>query len=133
MVDEALAKLGLARTVALTTPRFVAVPFLVAGAPVVTTMHAKLARFFAATLGLSLSPAPVELPEVSVSLLWHASYDHDPAHLWLRRTIVDVAGTVRDRRLLSPRGRARGTMVDFTVRIAIASATARAMPSSSNG
>ena len=65
VVDEALAKLGLARTVALTTPRFVAVPFLVAGAPVVTTMPARLARFFAATLGLSLSPAPVELPEVS--------------------------------------------------------------------
>ena len=91
VVDEALAKLGLERTVALTTPRFVVVPFLVAGAPVVTTMHAKLARFFAATLGLSLSPVPVELPDVSISLLWHASYDHDPAHLWLRRTIELVA------------------------------------------
>ena len=62
VVDTALAKLGLTRTVALTTPRFVAVPFLVAGSPVVTTMHAKLARYFAAALGLSLSPAPVELP-----------------------------------------------------------------------
>jgi DNA-binding transcriptional LysR family regulator len=91
VVDEALAKLGLKRTVALTTPRFVAVPFLVARAAVVTTMHAKLARFFAATLGLSLSPAPVELPEVSVSLLWHASHDQDPAHAWLRRTVARVA------------------------------------------
>ena len=45
VVDEALASSGCARTVALTTPRFVAVPFLVAGAPVVTTMHAKLARY----------------------------------------------------------------------------------------
>src|SRR5262245_48012969 len=34
IVDEALAKLGLSRTVAVTTPRFVVVPFLVAGAPV---------------------------------------------------------------------------------------------------
>lgn len=91
VVDEALGKLGLERTVVLTTPRFVAVPFLVAGAPVITTMHAKLARFFAAALGLSLSPAPLELPEVSISLLWHASYDHDPAHLWLRRMVTRVA------------------------------------------
>lgn len=91
VVDEALEKIGLKRMVALTTPRFVAVPFLVAGAAVVTTMHAKLARFFAAKLGLTLSPVPVELPEVSVSLLWHASYDHDPAHLWLRRTVARVA------------------------------------------
>ena len=92
-------KLGLTRTVALTTPRFVAVPFLVAGAPVVTTMHARLARFFAAALGLSLSPAPVKLPELSVSLVWHASYDHDPAHMWLRRTIMRVAAEVGWKRL----------------------------------
>jgi LysR family transcriptional activator of mexEF-oprN operon len=54
-------------------------------------MHAKLARYFAAALGLSLSPAPVELPGVSLSLVWHASYDQDPAHVWLRRTILHVA------------------------------------------
>jgi DNA-binding transcriptional LysR family regulator len=88
VVDDALAKLGLRRTVVLTTPRFLAVPFLVAGAPVVVTMHARLARLFAAELGLSLSPPPVELDEVAVSLLWHASYDHDPAHAWLRRNVV---------------------------------------------
>ncbi len=91
VVDEALEKLGLHRMVALTTPRFMAVPFLVARAPVVTTMHARLARFFAGELGLSLSEPPVELPEVPVSLLWHASYDHDPAHLWLRQTMVRLA------------------------------------------
>ena len=91
VVDDALAKLGLKRTVALTTPRFLAVPFLVARAPVVVTMHARLARFFAAELGLSLSPPPVELEEVPVSLLWHASYDRDPAHAWLRQTFARFA------------------------------------------
>ena len=97
VVDDALAKLGLQRTVVLTTPRFLAVPFLVARAPVVVTMPARLARLFAAALGLSVSPAPVELPEVPVSLLWHASYDEDPAHVWLRRTIAHVtAEAVRE-------------------------------------
>lgn len=91
VVDEALEKLGLSRKIALVTPRFVAVPFLVAGAAVVTTMHDKLARYFAEELGLSLSPAPVELPGVTISLLWHASYDKDPAHEWLRQTIVRMA------------------------------------------
>jgi DNA-binding transcriptional LysR family regulator len=88
VVDDALDKLGLQRTIVLTTPRFLVVPFLVARAPVVVTMHARLARFFAAQLGLSLSPPPVALQEIAVSLLWHASYDHDPAHAWLRRTVV---------------------------------------------
>ena len=88
VVDEALEKLGLARRVALTTPRFMSVPFVVARAPVVTTMHARLARFFAAELGLSLSPPPVALPEVPISMVWHASHDRDPAHAWLRGIVV---------------------------------------------
>ncbi len=87
VVDDALAKLGLQRTVVLTTPRFLAVPPLVARAPVVVTMHARLARRFAAELGLSVSMPPVELQDIAVSLLWHASYDHDPAHAWLRQTV----------------------------------------------
>ncbi len=92
VVDDALAPLGLKRTVVLTTPRFLAVPFLVARAPVVVTMHARLARLFAAELGLSLSPPPVALPDVDVSLIWHASFDHDPAHAWLRGEFVRLAG-----------------------------------------
>ncbi len=91
VVDDALAKLGLKRAIALTTPRFLAVPYLVHGAPVLTTMHAQLARLFAATLGLSLSPPPLDLPEIRLSLLWHASYDHDPAHRWLRETLSTLA------------------------------------------
>ncbi|MGY8667275.1 LysR family transcriptional regulator [Bradyrhizobium sp. UFLA05-109] len=91
IVDEALEKLGLRRSVALTTPRFLAVPTLVARAPVIVTMGARLARLFAAELGLSLSPPPVELGDVTVSLLWHASYDHDPAHAWLRELVAQLA------------------------------------------
>jgi DNA-binding transcriptional LysR family regulator len=54
-------------------------------------MQARLARLFAADLGLSLSPPPVELSELTISLVWHASYDHDPAHTWLRELVVQVA------------------------------------------
>jgi DNA-binding transcriptional LysR family regulator len=91
IVDDALEKLGLRRSIALTTPRFLTVPSLVARAPVIVTMQARLARRFAAEFGLSLSPLPVELREVTVSLLWHASYDNDPAHTWLREQVVQLA------------------------------------------
>lgn len=91
VVDDALEKLGRKRTLALTTPRFLAVPFVVKGAPVMTTMQARLADYFAGTLGLTVAPAPVDLPEVAVSMLWHASYDADPAHVWLRATLLRIA------------------------------------------
>jgi len=95
VVDDALEKIGLSRKVAVITPRFVAVPFLVAGAPVLTTMHARLAQFFADELNLARSPVPVDLPEVQISMLWHSSYDSDPGHAWLRKTIVDLRDTSR--------------------------------------
>jgi len=91
-VDDALAKLGLTRTIALTTPRFLAVPYIVQSAPVVATMQARIARFFAESFGLS--PTPVGLPTVSTSLLWHASYDHDPAHQWLRWAVTRLGAEV---------------------------------------
>lgn len=92
IVDDALEQVGLTRTISVVTPRFVAVPFLVAGAPVVTTMHARLAQFFSRELGLTLSRVPLELPDVQISMLWHASYDRDPGHIWLRNTITQMRG-----------------------------------------
>jgi DNA-binding transcriptional LysR family regulator len=94
VVDTALEKVGLKRNVTLVTPRFLAVPFLVRGAPVVTTMHAELARLFSSALGLSLSPPPLRLPDMAISLVWHESYDDDPAHAWLRRVIGRLAADV---------------------------------------
>jgi len=95
VVDDALERMRQSRKIALITPRFVGVPFLVAGAPVVTTMHARLARIFAKELNLALSRVPVDLPEVTISMLWHASYDDDPGHIWLRKAIVRAGGKAR--------------------------------------
>ena len=95
VVDDALAALGLRRSLAVTTPRFLAVPFLVQSAPVLTTMQERLATFFAGALGLTVSPAPVALDEVAISMLWHASYDDDPAHRWLRQTLLALAAAER--------------------------------------
>jgi LysR family transcriptional activator of mexEF-oprN operon len=92
VVDDALAKLKRTRTIALVTPRFLSAPFMVRRAPVIATMPSKLARFFAETLGLSVSAPPVKLPKIAISLLWHASYDRDPGHTWLRQTVRRLAG-----------------------------------------
>ena len=96
IVDDALAKLGLKRTLAVTTPRFLAVPFLVRAAPVVTTMHARLAHYFAHALGLTVSPVPIAVDDVAITMLWHASHDEDPAHRWLRQTLVRLASETQD-------------------------------------
>jgi LysR family transcriptional activator of mexEF-oprN operon len=90
-VDEALAKHKLKRNIVMTTPGFLAVPFVVRRSPVITTMPSRLARYFAETFGLVTSPVPVDLPNFTISLLWHASFDQDPGHLWLRQTVAGLA------------------------------------------
>ncbi|MDR4305787.1 LysR family transcriptional regulator [Chelatococcus sambhunathii] len=90
VVDVALAKRGLKRTIALTSPRFTIMPFVVREAPVIATMHSRLAQFFAGSMGLAVSPTPIELPDVALSMLWHASNDADPGHRWMRETILKL-------------------------------------------
>ena len=90
-VDEALSRVGRTRRLAATTPRFMTVPFLVKEAPVVTTMVAEIAMVVADKLGLTTSPVPVAVDDFTISMLWHASYDHDPAHRWLRGIVGEVA------------------------------------------
>ena len=78
VVDDALAPLGLRRTIAVTTPHFAAVPFILKGARLLATVPQRPARIFAERFGLATSPVPLALPDFDVSMLWHASYDHDP-------------------------------------------------------
>lgn len=88
VVDKALAKVGRTRRLAATTPRFATVPFHVQAAPLIATMADELATTFATQLGLATSPVPVPTEEIVISMLWHASYDRDPAHRWLREVMV---------------------------------------------
>lgn len=87
-VDDALAKHKLKRSISIMTSGFLAVPFIVRRAPVVATMPTRLAHYFADAFGLATSPPPIDLPTFTISLLWHGSYDQDPAHMWLRQTIT---------------------------------------------
>jgi DNA-binding transcriptional LysR family regulator len=93
VVDEALAKIGRTRVIAVTSPRFTVMPFVVRQAPVIATMHSRLARFFGESMGLTVSPTPIALPEVSISMIWHASNDDVPGQRWLRETIVALRHT----------------------------------------
>ncbi len=93
-VDEALAKHKLKRSIAMTTPGFLAVPFVLRRTPLITTMPSRLARYFAEAFGLVTSEPPIELPSFTISLLWHASFDQDPGHVWLRQTVSGLASEV---------------------------------------
>ncbi|PWC32728.1 LysR family transcriptional regulator [Azospirillum sp. TSO35-2] len=94
-VDDALEGLGLKRTVSLVVPgypdamRIARCSELVALVPRSCLGNALMADH-AAILGLESFEPPVPTPEFSISAIWHPRLDADPAHRWLRDTVMAV-------------------------------------------
>ena len=92
-VDDALEKLGLRRTVVVVVPgypdavRIARTSDLVASVPCLCLGKAKPAHGVTA-LGLQSFDLPVQLPEILISAMWHPRMDADPAHRWLRQTVI---------------------------------------------
>jgi len=91
VVDAGLEDLGRSRHIARTTGSFLAAPHLLLGTDLVLTMASRLAVRYAALLDLVVVNAPLELPQVNISLLWHCRSDEDGAHRWLRDEITKIA------------------------------------------
>ncbi|AOK55645.1 LysR family transcriptional regulator [Burkholderia stagnalis] len=85
VTDDALAKLGLTRRVALSVPHFLFAISAVAHTDLVAMLPERLVRD-APTL--RIVEAPVEVPGYEMSMLWHERSHRDPAHRWLRDTIA---------------------------------------------
>ena len=53
-----------------------------------------LARDLGQRLGLCQRPLPLAVEPSPLLAIWHGRNDADPAHLWLRRQLLDVAATL---------------------------------------
>lgn len=95
LVDRALAERGLRRRVALRLPHFYSALAIAAASDLVLTAPTALARFIPAGSGLVALEPPLPLPEHTVQLVWHERFSSDPGHLWLRRTLTEVARAAR--------------------------------------
>ncbi len=89
----ALAECGLTRFVEVSTTNFNTLPLLVVGTTRIATIQTRLAQFFSRLLPLRLLPVPLELPVLTEVMQWHSIKEQDPAHTWLRKVIMEEAGT----------------------------------------
>jgi len=90
-LDDVLAEAGLSRQVAVIVPTYAAAAFLVLTAGLTGILAGFAARQFAVATGIRTYPIPASLPPLPISAAWHARYDADPAHRWLRSQIRDIA------------------------------------------
>jgi DNA-binding transcriptional LysR family regulator len=86
-VDELLERGGVARTVVLTVPHFVAVGHILQHSDMMATVPERLAQALVGPFGLAYVNHPAPLPEIAINMFWHAKYHKDPANEWLRSLV----------------------------------------------
>ena len=89
--DFMMANLGVSRRIEVTTNNFNTLPQLVVGTTRVATVHTRLADIYSRYLPLRVLPLPLELPPLIEVMQWHAVNNNDPAHLWMRRVLLEEA------------------------------------------
>jgi DNA-binding transcriptional LysR family regulator len=87
-IDQQLQARGVARHFAVMVPGFSGLPAFVRGTSLLVTAPMLLARTSLA--GLASAPVPVPCPNMPMYLIWHARYQQDPAHRWLREQLESV-------------------------------------------
>jgi DNA-binding transcriptional LysR family regulator len=83
-IDEALARLGLQRFVALTVTNSYAALIAASRSSLVACVPARMAYGMAPVLDLGVFELPFKLQSDPVVLAWHPRQAADPAHRWLR-------------------------------------------------
>jgi len=94
-VDQALAELGLRRTIAAVVAGFPDAMRIARDTDVVAQVPRSLVRADLPSVaslaeGLEVFELPMPLPEIVISAMWHPRLDADPAHRWLRETFNAV-------------------------------------------
>lgn len=89
-LDDALARAGQRRRVALTVPHFLVAPHVIATTDLVWTAPAALARAFG-HLPLAIREPPFKTNGFSVAMRWHVRLDRDPGLRWLRGMVREVS------------------------------------------
>ncbi|MBO2455003.1 LysR family transcriptional regulator [Actinomadura barringtoniae] len=95
-IDEMLEGMGRSRRLVGTVPTITTSLFVVLTTDLLGFAARRFHRPLIDRLGLVSFPVPLDLPPIKFALGWHARYEADAAHAWLRRcvreAIADVIG-----------------------------------------
>src|SRR5262245_8899359 len=94
VIDTLLAQKGLSRRTAVVVPHFTTVPFIVSTSDFIATVPDRIAQRFSRQLKLQSLRAPIEIPPLRLTLLWHERFHADPAHRWIRERISASARSI---------------------------------------
>ena len=86
------------RTVLVQVTSLLTLPFAVAGTDMCAFVPSRLARRCLDVLGLAIAETPLDPVTITEAAHWHPRREKDPAVVWLRRLLYDVAIALEDER-----------------------------------
>ncbi|HVC50671.1 MAG TPA: LysR family transcriptional regulator [Stellaceae bacterium] len=94
IVQGLLAARGLNRTVAVTTPHFLAALVAISHSDIAALLPRRLADTFADRFGLKLIEPPYPSPSFELMSIWQRDVGEQPAVAWVRRILREVAANL---------------------------------------
>lgn len=91
-VDEVLQRSGVERKFPLTVPHYVSVGHILRDSDMIATVPERLADKLLEPFQLAKVPVPAKLPDVVITVFWHAKYHRSPANQWLRTVLFELFG-----------------------------------------
>jgi LysR family nod box-dependent transcriptional activator len=92
--DGHLSSIGVHRHVGASVQSFLLAPFVISGTRMITLLHKKLAERLSSSVDIRLIEPPFALPPIHESLFWNPRRTSDPAHVWMRSQIAEVASKI---------------------------------------
>ncbi|WP_250957432.1 LysR family transcriptional regulator [Rhizobium sp. CG5] len=91
MIDDALAEAGRERRVSVSIQSYALAPLVLSSTDCICTLPRRFLQRFEDTLDLFAPPLALSI--FSMNLFWHPKMRTDPAHMWLRKLVMEVAKT----------------------------------------
>jgi DNA-binding transcriptional LysR family regulator len=92
-VDQILASHGKTRSIALEAP-YLSAGVMLVQSNLVAVLGRKLAQEFRRAYPIELRELPFDGEKLQSTMLWHRRLDDQPAHRWLRETIIAAANSI---------------------------------------
>lgn len=91
VVDEAVQRLGGELKLAFQVQNYLTLPLILPGTDLIAAMPLRLARSLRRHHELQILEPPLRLPRIRYAAYWHERSHKDPAHIWLRKLVVESA------------------------------------------
>lgn len=93
-VDESLGNIGKQRRITVFTRHYQAAMLLAEQNDLLVTLPSRAAKLQRDNPRVAILEPPFEIPPFELKMAWSPLVQHNPAHRWMRRFIIDVANSL---------------------------------------